>query len=52
MFGFFQESFVGVEQRSVHVVEVGYQKGAEQAGKNIRFEVSILPGTASEIIMS
>lgn len=52
MFGFFQESFVGIEQRAVHMVEVGYQKGAEQAGKDMRFEVDVLPGTASELIVS
>ena len=49
MFGFYQDSFVGVEQRSVQMVEVGYQKGAAQAGKNIRFKVDVVPGTASEL---
>ena len=50
VFGFFQDSFVGVEQRSAHTVLAGYKKGATQAGKNLVFNTRDAPGTASESI--
>ena len=48
VFGFFEDSFIGVEQRSPHMVEVGYQKGAAQAKRDLRFKVTVLPDTASK----
>ena len=48
VFGFLQDSFSGIEQGPGHMVEVGYQKGAEQAGVNLILNVMSIPGTASE----
>ena len=39
VFGWFQDSFVGIEQELAHTVEVGYLKGAEVAGINISVNV-------------
>ena len=50
VFGFFQDSFSGVEQGPGHMVQAGYQKGAAQAGQNLVFSVVDTPGTASEFI--
>lgn len=52
VFGWFQDSFTGIEQ-SVgpeldHNVQAGYQKGAAQARENLIFNVVDMPGTASE----
>lgn len=49
MFGFFQESFAGVEQKTDHMVQVGYWKGATAAEQNLVFNVEDTPGTASEV---
>ncbi len=50
VFGFFQDSYVGMEQRTGnHWVEVGYQKGAIRVEKNLVFDVHDHPGTASEL---
>ena len=51
VFGFFQDSFTGVEQGSGHMVQAGYQKGAAQAGQNLVFDVVDTPGTASEFTL-
>ena len=48
VFGFFNDSFVGVEQGQGHTVQAGYQKGAQSAGTNLVFDVTNTPGTASE----
>ena len=47
MFGWFQDSFAGVERRQTHVVQAGYQKGAEQAGVDILLNVVSELDTAS-----
>ena len=52
VFGFFQDSFSGMEQGPGHVVQAGYQKGAAQAGQNLIFSVVDTPGTASEFTSS
>ena len=52
VFGFFNESFVGVEQGQGHTVQVGYLKGAESAGVYLLFNVVDIPGTASEFTVS
>ena len=35
VFGFFQDSFTGIEQGPGHTVQAGWQKGAAQAGVNL-----------------
>lgn len=40
VFGWLQDTYIGVEQEGSHVVQAGYQKGAEQAGLNLVFSVS------------
>ena len=52
VFGFFQDSFTGVEQVQSHTVQAGWQKGAAEAGVNLFFSVRTIPGTASEFIAS
>ena len=51
VFGFVQDSFTGVEQGLGHMVQAGYQKGAEQAVQNLIFDVVDTPGTASEFTL-
>ena len=51
VFGFFQDSFTGVEQGPGHMVQAGYQKGAAQAGQNIVFHIMATPGTASKFTL-
>ena len=48
VFGFFQDSFTGIEQGQSHVVQAGWQKGAAQAGVNLQFNVVDKGITASE----
>ena len=50
VFGFLQDSFAGAEQGPGYTVDVGYQKGAEQAQANLILSVVSIPGTASEQI--
>ena len=50
VFGFFQDSFTGVEQGPGHMVQAGYQKGAAQAGQNLVFNVMDRTATASELM--
>lgn len=50
VFGFLQDSYSGIEQEPAHMVEVGYQKGAEQVGASLILNVVSVPGTASEQI--
>ena len=52
VFGFFNDSFVGVEQGQGHTVQAGYLKGAAFAGTNLVFTVMDTPGTASEFTVS
>ena len=51
MFGFFQDSFTGVEQESGYTVQVGYQKGAQVAAQDLEFTVVATDVTASKLIM-
>ena len=46
--GFINTTFSGVEQGPRHSIQVGYQKGAAIARKNLVFNVQNTPGTASE----
>ena len=39
MFGFFEESHVGIEEGPSHTVLAGWQKDAEQGGANLIFDV-------------
>ena len=51
VFGFFQDVYTGMEQRTGHhSVQVGYQKGAVQVKRNLVFDVHDSPGTASEFV--
>ena len=53
VFGFLNDSFSGVEQRPGHSVPVGYLKGASQGpSRNIPFDVTDIPSTASEFILN
>ena len=47
MIGWFQESFTGIEQGPGHVIQAGYRKGRETAARNLIFNVTNIPGTAS-----
>ena len=51
VFGFFNDSFTGVEQGPGHMVQAGYQKGAAQAGENLVFNIQFTDGTASEFLI-
>ena len=44
VYGFFQDTFVGIEQGASHMLQVGYQKGGAQS---LLFNVVTSPGTAS-----
>ena len=39
VYGWLNHSFIGVEQEMNHVIQVGYQKGAQQIGDNFVFSV-------------
>ena len=49
--GFLNASFSGVEQETSHIVPVGYLKGGVVAGRDMVFDVTNTPGTASEYII-
>ena len=42
VFGWYQDSFVGIEQESPYNLSVGYLKGAEQAGASARLMLNVL----------
>ena len=46
VFGWFQNSFVGIERESPYNLSVSYLKGAEQAGARLMFNVMENLGTA------
>jgi hypothetical protein len=46
VFGWFQDSFVGIERESAYNLSVGYIKGAEQAGARLMLNVVTNFGTA------
>ena len=50
VFGWLQDSFVGMEQESAYNLSAGYLKGAEQAGAGARItlDVKIVFGNASK----
>ena len=48
VFGFFEESYVGIEEGPSQTVLAGWQKGAEQGGANLIFDVVNRGITASE----
>ena len=50
VFGFFQDTFTGLEQGPGHTVLAGWQKGAAQSGVNLVFNVINTGITASEFI--
>ena len=47
MYGWFSDSFTGIEQGPGFSIPVGYQKGAAQAAQNFVFGVADQPVTAS-----
>ena len=46
VFGWFQNSFIGIERESPYNLSVGYLKGAEQAGVRLMLNVMKNLGTA------
>ena len=52
MFGWFQDSFVGIERESPYNLSVGYLKGAEQAGARLMLNVRENLGTARKYTYS
>ena len=50
VFGFFQDSFIEVEQELGYTVLAGYQKGADVAGEDLELLVMSTDGTASKLI--
>ena len=52
VFGFFNDSYIGVEQGQGHTIQAGYQKGAASAGTLLLFNVVDIPDTASEFTPS
>ena len=42
MYGWFNHSFVGVEQEVSHMIQIGYQKGAEQIDQSFIFSVEAM----------
>ena len=48
VFGFFEDSYVGIEEGPSQRVMAGWQKGAEQGGANLIFDVVNRGITASE----
>ena len=47
VFGWIQESFSGIERGPAHTLQAGYSKGRETAARNLVFNVTNIPGTAS-----
>ena len=47
VFGFFMESFVGVEQESSYTVMAGWQKGSALVGRDLILDVISIGITAS-----
>ena len=41
MFGWYNDSFTGVEQEDAYTLQIGYQKGAVQLGQNLGFRISV-----------
>ena len=52
VYGWLQDSFVGVERGASYSVQMGYLKGAAQAGVNLVFSVAREPGTAGMLSQS
>ena len=50
VFGWFKDSYTGKEQELPHVMMAGYQKGAQQARRNLAFTINERIGrSASEL---
>jgi hypothetical protein len=50
VFGWFQESFIGMEQKSAHLLYAGYLKGGDQAaGTEIELRVASQLDNASKM---
>ena len=52
VYGWLQDSFVGVERGASYSVQMGYLKGAAQAGVDLVFNVSRELGTAGKLSQS
>ena len=50
MFGWFQDSFIGMEQEIAYSLSAGYLKGAEQAGDGATMTLNVIrvSGNASK----
>ena len=42
VFGWFQDSFAGIERESPYILSVGYLKGAEQAGTSAALMLNVI----------
>ena len=51
MFGWYNDSFTGVEQEDAYTLQVGYQKGAVQLGQNLGFRISVGPSPGKRNLM-
>lgn len=51
VFGWFQDSFVGIERETPYSLSVGYLKGTDQAGTSAELMLNIMTkfGNASEL---
>lgn len=50
VYGWFQDSFAGVEQNSNHLIEVGYKKGAQNASLDLLFLTTTQPTLSGSAI--
>ena len=40
VFGWFNDSYTGMEQEDHHIVMAGFQKGAQKVGRNLTFTIN------------
>ena len=49
VFGWYQNSFIGVEQEVAYKMQAGYQKGASHTNVNLQFDIASWLDTASKL---
>ena len=50
VFGWFQDTFIGMEQAASHSVQAGYLKGASHTNNRLEFNVVSKVGTAGKLV--
>ena len=50
VFGWFQDTFSGMERGLRHSLQVGYQKGASHVNNHLQFDVVSRVGSASKLL--